>query len=169
MMFARPIAVRAGRVFARTKRCREIYMTPSTDFLAQYRALTAGAGIAELAGRTIMAVTGSDRVSFLQSFTTNDVKKLVPGRGCEAFVTSSQGKTLGHVLIFCEPNQLILDTSARQAEVVIAHFDRYVITEDVQFIDRTRDMAELLVAGEKSTDLLSSQSISPPLGLLDYA
>src|SRR4051812_11488291 len=143
-------------------------MTPSAEFLEQYRALTAGAGVAELPGRTIIAVTGDDRVSFLQSFTTNDVKKLTPGRGCEAFVTNSQGKTLGHVLIFCEPNQLILDTSAGQAKSLIAHFDRYVITEDVQFIDRTSELREILVAGEKAADLLVSQGIDPPLGLLDH-
>ena len=143
-------------------------MKPSDEILKQYRALTAGVGIAELAGRTIIAVTGSDRVSFLQSFTTNDVKKLVPGRGCEAFVTSSQGKSIGHVLIFCEPNQFILETSPGQAEALIAHFNRYVITEDVQFVDRTTELREFLVAGEKSADLLSSQGVDRLSGLLEH-
>jgi folate-binding protein YgfZ len=144
-------------------------MKPSDEILKQYRALTAGVGIAELAGRTIIAVTGGDRVSFLQSFTTNDVKKLVPGRGCEAFVTNSQGKTLGHILIFCEPNQLVLDTSAGQAESLIAHFNRYVITEDVQFVDRTKDLREFLIAGEKSAELLASQGVERPSGVLEHA
>jgi len=144
-------------------------MKPSAEFLEQYRALTGGVGFAELPGRTIIEVNGSDRVSFLQSFTTNDVKKLAPGRGCEVFVTSTQGKTLGHVLMFSEPNQLVLETSAGQAEALIAHFNRYVITEDVQFVDRTKNLREFLIAGEKSAELLASQGVERPSGVLEHA
>src|SRR5262245_1692174 len=108
-------------------------MTPTPEFLAQHNALTQGVGIAQLANRTILAVSGSDRVQFLHSFTTNDVKQLVEGRGCEAFVTSPQGKTLGHLLIFCEASQHVIDTTPGQAATLVTHFDRYVITEDVQF------------------------------------
>src|SRR4051794_1789047 len=107
-------------------------MSSSSDFLRQYEAFTQGVGIAELP-RTIVSVAGSDRVQLLQSFTTNDVKKLSVGGGCEAFVTSPQGKTLGHVFIFCEANQHMLDAAPRQAETLIKHFERYIITEDAQF------------------------------------
>src|SRR4051794_17922454 len=102
-------------------------MTP--DFLEQYRWLTSGAGLAELPGRTIIAVSGSDRTQFLQSFTTNDIKKLAAGGGCEVFVTSPQGKTLGHVFVLCEADRYVLDTSPGQAAALISHFERYVISE----------------------------------------
>jgi folate-binding Fe-S cluster repair protein YgfZ len=46
-------------------------------------------------GRTILFVTGSDRISFLNAFCTNNVKALQPGSGCEAFITSPQGKRWG--------------------------------------------------------------------------
>src|SRR5262245_65977238 len=102
-------------------------MKQTSEFLAQYEALTSGVGVSLHVGRTIIDVTGSDRMQFLQSFTTNDIKKLSLGRGCEAFVTSSQGKTLGHVLIFCEANNFVLDTTPGQANTLISHFERYVI------------------------------------------
>jgi tRNA-modifying protein YgfZ len=92
----------------------------------------------------------------LQSFTTNDVKRLSPSQGCEAFVTSPQGKTLAHILIFCKTNQHVLDTTPAQAATIIEHFNRYVITEDVVFADKTADYADLLVAGPKAESLLSS-------------
>ena len=47
--------------------------------------------------RTQIEVTGRDRVKFLHSFCTNDIKKLQPGQGCEAFVTNVNGKVLGGV------------------------------------------------------------------------
>ena len=72
------------------------------------------------------------------------VRRLQPGEGCEAFVTSPQGKTLGHILIFCEADQFVLDTSAGQAATLISHFERYVITEEVEFRDQTTAWQDLL-------------------------
>jgi tRNA-modifying protein YgfZ len=139
-------------------------------FLAQYVALTQGVGIAELPGRTVLAITGADRVHFLHSFSTNDVKRLSVGGGCEAFITNSQGKTLGHVLIFCGANQHILDTTPGQAATLIAHFDRYIITEDVQFGDRTPELTDLLLAGPKAAALLAAVSgANPPTERLAHS
>src|SRR5262245_55744135 len=80
---------------------------------------------------TILAITGADRAKVLHSFCTNDIKVLVPGQGTEAFVTSTQGKTIGHVIVDCQDDRLLLHTVAGQAEKLIKHLDRYIITEDV--------------------------------------
>jgi len=61
-------------------------MPLSSEHLAQYEALAHRAAFAPLIGRTILEVTGPDRLQILQSFTTNDIKRLTPGQGCEAFV-----------------------------------------------------------------------------------
>jgi folate-binding protein YgfZ len=128
------------------------------DFLAQYNALSNAAGFALLPGRTILSVAGTDRTQFLQSFTTNDIKKLTPGCGCEAFVTNTHGKTLGHVMVFCEADYFLLDSSPNQAATLIEHFNRYVITEDVVFTDRTVDLHDILLAGPKAAGVLKSVS-----------
>src|SRR5262245_2225106 len=141
-----------------------------SESLAQYEALTSGVGVSQLSARTIIDVTGSDRTQFLQSFTTNDVNKLLPGRGCETFVTNSQGKTLGHVLIFCQADKYVLDTTPGQAAALISHFERYVITEDVQFADRTADLCDLLIAGPRSSVVLSGVTgVDTPTDLLSHA
>jgi len=145
-------------------------MNLAAEFVTQYSALTRGVGFAALTGRTILSITGSDRFSFLNAFCTNNVKALQPDSGCEAFITSPQGKTLGHVLIFCEPDQLVLDTSPGQAAELIAHFDKYVISEDVQFADRTSDLNDLLVAGPAAAEMLASLARSRvPTDLLSHA
>jgi folate-binding protein YgfZ len=131
-------------------------------FLSQYRGITQSVGVATLAGRTIIAVTGGDRVTFLHSFVTNDIKKLAAGTGCEAFVTSAQGKTLGHVLVFSEADRLVLDTAPGQAETLIAHFQRYVITEEVEFMDLSRSMVDLLIAGPAAADVITKVAGQPP-------
>jgi folate-binding Fe-S cluster repair protein YgfZ len=45
---------------------------------------------------------------FLHNLTTNDVKRLPAGRGCEAFVTSLQGKTLGYVMLLVAEDRILL-------------------------------------------------------------
>jgi folate-binding protein YgfZ len=145
-------------------------MTLPAEFLAQYRALTHSVGFTELPLRTILSVTGADCTQILQSFTTNDVKKLVPGTGCEAFVTSPQGKTLAHVLIFCEGNQYLVDSAPDLAATIVSHFDRYVITEDVQFADRTAEFRDILVAGPQAESILTTLTgAEPPKTLLAHA
>jgi tRNA-modifying protein YgfZ len=129
-------------------------MTISAETLAQYSALTSGVGVADLAGRTLIAVTGADRAQLLHSFTTSDVKKLPVGGNCEAFVTSPQGKTLGHVLIANRGDRFTLDTTGGQAGTLIAHFQRYIITEDAELRDLTAERGELLVAGPRAPALL---------------
>lgn len=131
------------------------------EFQTQYTALTAGVGFADLSDRTRLELRGRDRAAFLHSFCTNDVKGLAPGRGCEAFITGPQGKTLGHVQIFCQADRLVLDTSPGQAAALIAHFDKYLISEDVQFADRTADWGELLIAGAHAAQSLK-QIIAAP-------
>ena len=37
----------------------------------------------DVSDRVQIEVTGRDRVKFLHSFCTNDIKKLLPGQGCE--------------------------------------------------------------------------------------
>jgi folate-binding protein YgfZ len=143
---------------------------PLASELAEYRALTQGVGLAELRGRTLLEVTGADRVSFLHSFTTADVKKLPVGGGCETFVTSPQGKTLGHVLILKQDQSLLLSTTPGQAATLISHFQRYVISEDLTLRDASSEWTTLLLAGPGSAALLREvTAIDPPTDMLAWA
>ena len=133
------------------------------DWLAEHAAIVDGAALADYSDRTQIEVTGADRQSFLHNLCTNDVRGLVAGAGREAFVTSVQGKVLGHILIFCEADGLVLETTAGQAKTLLPHFERYVIREDVVFADRGLDWAELLLAGPRAVELLAGlTSIDPP-------
>jgi len=129
-------------------------MSISPETLAQYTALTTGVGVADLTGRTLIEVTGADRAQLLHSFTTSDIKQLAVGGISEAFVTSPQGKTLGHVLVGNRGDTFILDTTPGQATTLIAHFERYIISEDATLRDLTAEQDELLLAGPGAAALL---------------
>jgi folate-binding protein YgfZ len=145
-----------------------------TDFLAvqppaQYAALAKGAGLIDVCDRTRLVLRGADRAKFLHNLCTNEVRRLAPGSGCEAFLTNVQGKVLGHILVFCEPDCLVIDTVAGQAATIAAHLDRYLIREDVQVADASAERAEWLLAGNASPDLLARLGVIAPAGRLDHA
>ena len=102
--------------------------------------------------RTLIRLTGADRASFLHNFSTNDINKLQAGQQCEAFITTVQGKTLGHVVVFCHDDALLLITADGQQETLINHLDRYIIMEDVQLEDSSEQFQCYLLIGE-ATDL----------------
>lgn len=108
----------------------------------------------DLPGRTQIEITGADRASFLHNFCTNQIKGLAVGQGCEAFITTIKGRILGHVLVYAGPESLRIETVPDQAEVLLPHLDRYIITEDVQLVDRTSEWSQLYMSGAEAESVL---------------
>lgn len=124
-------------------------------WLASYQALTAGCGLADLSSRSRVELAGADRVQFLHSFCTADIRRLAVGDGCEAFLTNHQGKTVGYVYVRIAADAIVLDTAPDQAAKIIQHLDRFVISDRVEFRDLTPSTGELLVAGNEAPRLLA--------------
>ena len=123
---------------------------PGSETMEAHARAMRNAGLVELPALTEVHFTGADRARFLHNLCTNDVLRLVPGSGCEAFVTNVQGKTIGHGIVFCETHRLAFVTVAGQADVLLPHWDRYLITEDVQLLDRSPELCHLLVFGPQA-------------------
>jgi folate-binding protein YgfZ len=125
----------------------------------EYVAATSAAALFDLSDRTQIELSGADRVRFLHSFCTNNVKRLSPGQGCEAFVTNVKGKAVGHVWIDALDSSLWLDADVGSAERLVRHLERYVINEDVAIADRSADGAELLALGPEVAGRLARLGI----------
>lgn len=121
----------------------------------EYQAARRSAALFDLSDRVQIEVTGRDRQPFLHNFCTNDIKRLGPGESCEAFVTNAKGRILAHIFVFVCEDSLWIETAPGQAESLLAHLDRYVITEDVELHDRTDDYGELFLTGPRSISQLS--------------
>ncbi len=131
------------------------------DAKAEYDALTAGVGFVDLSGRSLLELTGDDRAAFLHNLCTNDIRRLTPGQGCEAFLTNVQGKILAHIFVFCGRGSLVVDSVAGQSEKIAGSLDRYLIREKVEIADRSQDWAEILLAGACAEAFLANQTDSP--------
>ena len=126
---------------------------------AEYEAAVDGCAMFDLSSRGHIELTGRDRQKLLHNFCTNDVRSLTPGTGCEAFLTTVQGKVLAHVLVFCGEDSLWLDTTAGTEERIAQHLNKYIITEDVEVHIRTAEFGELYVSGAKTAELLSDSTV----------
>jgi folate-binding protein YgfZ len=114
----------------------------------EYVALAKSCGVVAMSGWSSITFTGADRQAFLHSFSTNDIRRLSPGEGCEAFITNVRGRIIGHGLVTCRENELVFTTVPGQATTLLAHFELYIIREDVQVVDSTETRALILIAGD---------------------
>jgi len=119
----------------------------TSSFDREYQALATGRAVVELTGWSSISVTGADRQTFLNSFCTNDVKRLVPGTSCESFFTNVKGKIVGHGVIHCRDAEMVFVGAPGQASRLVEQLDRYVIREDVKLRDTTKERSYFLVAG----------------------
>jgi folate-binding protein YgfZ len=120
----------------------------------EYRAAIDGAAMFDVSDRALIEVTGRDRVAFLHNFCTNDIKRLQPGDGCEAFVTNVKGRILGHILVFAEPDSLWIHSDPGTQTVLIDHLESFLITEDVHIRDATLAVPQTLVCGTEASRVM---------------
>lgn len=130
-------------------------MTTATE---QFEAFRTGAGVAPLHAGWI-AVTGSDRVRWLNGMVTNSVQALTPGDGAYSFLLSAQGRIQGDLTVWAEADRLYLQTSPQQVETILALLDRFIIMDDVELSDLSAESHGLLIAGPKAAEALGAVGI----------
>jgi folate-binding protein YgfZ len=134
----------------------------------QYRAARSGAALTDRSDRVRLEISGADRAKFLQNVTTNEVKRLASGRGCEAFVTSLQGKTLGYVTLLVEPDQVLLRSAPGGLGLILSHFQKYGLFDQVTWSDVQTETYEIHVCGPAIEKLVSSLGL-PAIEAADLA
>jgi glycine cleavage system T protein len=152
-----PAASRAGATFAEDAG----WEVPSHygDALREYWQVCRHVGVFDVSHRGTVELTGADAGRFLQNLCTNDVTRLAVGGGCEAFLTTAKAKVVGHVLIdhVSLPDNRDawwLDVAPGFADKVLKHLDHYLISEQVEIADRTREFAQIHLAGPEATRIL---------------
>jgi glycine cleavage system T protein len=143
-------AAQAGAVFAETAG----WLVPAHygEGAAEYYHTRRHAGFFDVSHHGQVELSGPDAVGFLHNLCTNDINRLAPGTGCEAFLTTAQAKVVARALVYRGRlpdgrDVLWLDVGPGLAGNVLQHLDRYLITEQVELAERTRELAQLHLAG----------------------
>jgi folate-binding protein YgfZ len=132
------------------------------DPRAEFQALLSGCGVYHLDDRAKIAVTGGDRVRWLNGMVTNNVRDLAPNHGVYAFLLNAQGRIQGDLYAYNLGDSLMVDTQSRQREHVLAHFDKYIIADDVEVADVSARVTTIGVAGPQALAVLEESGIHTP-------
>jgi tRNA-modifying protein YgfZ len=127
-----------------------------------YSALHGGAAWLDLSSRGRIAVRGRDRTRLLHNITSNEVKKLLPGQGCYAFLLSPQGRIQADLLLFCFADRFLIETEPELREKVLAHIRRYIVADQVELEDVTEASAEVSVEGPGAAAVLAGLGAPVP-------
>jgi len=132
------------------------------DARTEFSALRSGCGVYDLGWRAKIALTGSDRVRWLNGMVTNNIRELEAGRGIYAFLLNPQGHILGDLYAYNRGESIIVDTDRGQVEKILATFDHYIIMDDVEVANLSEKLTALGVAGPKSREVLKSAGFVRP-------
>jgi folate-binding protein YgfZ len=119
------------------------------------------AGVSDLGWRGKILVTGSDRLRWLNGMVSNTVQSLPEGEGNYSFLLSVQGRIQGDCYVYRRSGDLLLDTGFDQIPALMRHLDHFIIMDDVELADVSRQWTALSLAGPGAPRVLATQGFSP--------
>jgi folate-binding protein YgfZ len=134
-----------------------------------YQAARTAAAIFDRSATAKLVVSGPDAPAFLSNLSTNDIKALPLGGGCETYFLDHRAKTLFQAFAYHVQhdgqNAIWLDSTPGRNKELLAHLDRYLISEAVELRDVTDEYALFHLAGPTASDVLAKAvgSRIPPL------
>jgi folate-binding protein YgfZ len=140
-------------------------VTTASDFgdpRAEFQSLLGGCGLYDLNWRAKIAVTGGDRVRWLNGMVTNNVRDLAPGHGVYAFMLNAQGRIQADLYAFQRGDSLLVDTERAQRDKILQLFDHFIIADDVEIADISDKLTALGLTGPDARHVLERSGIGVP-------
>lgn len=133
---------------------------------SEYQAATTAAALFDTSAAGKVEVSGPDAPKFLTNLSTNDLRELPLGGGCETYFLDHKAKALFvawayHVLLDGK-HAVWLDTTPGRGARLFAHLDRYLISEAVELADVTEQFAQFHLAGPRAAAVLEA-ALGEPL------
>ncbi len=128
----------------------------------EFQALVSGCGIYDLSSRAKIRLTGSDRVRWLNGMVTNNIRDLALKHGVYCFLLNAQGHIQADFYTYNMGDSVLVDTDAQLREKVLAHFDKFIIMDDVEVADVTATLGVIGVAGPHAKAVMRAAGIELP-------
>jgi folate-binding protein YgfZ len=126
------------------------------DFLAEQRAMARAAAVVDRSHRGVLAVPGSDRLSWLHLLLTQHVSELPAGAGTEALVLDANGRVLHHVVVAHVDGTVWLDTEPGDAATLLDYLVKMRFWSEVDPRDASGELAVLSVVGPQTAAVLAA-------------
>ncbi|GLZ37704.1 folate-binding protein [Actinokineospora sp. NBRC 105648] len=147
------------------------------DPFAEQRAAARKVAVVDRSHRSVIAVPGEERLSWLHLVISQHVTGLLSGSGTEALVLDSQGRVDAHMLVAHAGDTVWLDTEhgalatgARGGKVsLLEYLGSMVFWSKVEPRDASAERAVLSLVGPETPELLAKVGLPVPTGLYAVA
>ncbi len=115
-----------------------------------------------------LRVSGGDRLAFLHNQSTNDLKRLQPGQGCETVILTSTARTIDLVSAYVTETEIWVLTSPNRRQQLLTWLDRYIFFGDkVELSDLSDTTVCFSLMGPSSATLLQRLGVADLPQFLD--
>jgi folate-binding protein YgfZ len=126
--------------------------------LGEQRRLAAGEALVDLSDRDVLSITGPDRLTWLDSLTSQSIARLTPGESAETLLLDPSGRVEYAIRVVDdgETTWLLLDPG--QGAGLLAFLDRMRFMLRVEIADRTSEFATVGSLGAPVPDAVVTWS-----------
>lgn len=145
-----PVASSASRANPFTRRVGAVGSPPLHygNPLGEQKALAAGNAIVDLSDRAVLTITGPDRLTWLDSLTTQSLTHIAPGESSETLLLDPTGHLEHAMRVIDDGVTTWLLVDGPQAGTLLAWLDRMRFMLRVEIADRTADFATIGTLGQ---------------------
>lgn len=118
------------------------------DPIGEQRALASGDAIVDLSHHEVVAVTGPDRLSYIDSITSQSIAKLAPGESAETLLLNPNGRIEYAARVFDDGESTWLFMDEGTGAGFAAFLDRMRFMLSVEVVDRSAEFATIGTFGE---------------------
>ncbi|MGC2559982.1 MAG: folate-binding protein [Terriglobales bacterium] len=133
-----------------------------TGVARAFEALLSGCAVYDLSSRAKIRLTGSDRVRWLNGMVTNNIRDLAPNHGVYCFLLNAQGHIQADFYAYNMGESIVVDADGQLREKILAHFDKFIIMDDVEVADVTSTLGTIGVAGPQAKAVLRAAGVDVP-------
>lgn len=116
----------------------------------QYRAAQESAGFYPVPGRTLTALTGEERNSFLQGMVVSDVRSAPENSWTISAILNPKGKMLADMALYHLPDRILIETENGLRETVETTLRRYALRAAIRFEDLSESWSMFDIVGPES-------------------
>lgn len=114
----------------------------------------------ELKGRGLLAVTGADRVGFLQGLVSNDVERVAPDQAVYAGFLTPQGKFLFDLTMLADGERLLLDCEAGRLADFQKRLGIFKLRSNIELTDVSDRFRVFAVYGDAALSTLKLPALA---------
>ncbi|MGO4593047.1 folate-binding protein YgfZ [Leifsonia sp. 2TAF2] len=127
--------------------------------LSEQRALTEGDAIVDLSDRAVLTIQGPDRLSWLNSLTSQALTGLRPGESSETLLLDVTGRVEHAVRLLDDGETLWMLVDRPEAEGLLAWLDRMRFMLRVELADRTAELATIGTLGDPPLPIAAPNAV----------